>query len=544
MSKYTPILIIACLLFVVYIPLFGSFYQQDEWLAFGFHYLVEKQGLSSFLTNAFIPRLGHYSPLNYIFEFLLFLIIRLNFWGWATVSLVMHTIASVLVFKIARNWLKPKLALLAACIFAVSAVHVQATAWPVADIGTHGATIFALLSFLFWIRYCNKPDKKYFIPSMIFLGVSLLFKELAIGLFVLLPIYWFMFAKGRKKLFAIFKPMFLLFVIFFGIRVLAVIVPNEAYVGTIYDQKPSVAQTQALSKFVYNAVTFPVKAVTQSIVPTDIIVALSNSVAELLPENISGQQYTSKRDIFVLKYIVEIINFTFFAVILALSMKVGKKAVFALIFIMVNSVVFALSPEKTGRITIIDSRNLYLISVMSALLLVFLVQYFKPRYILLFFSVLIFGYSVLTFSYVNNLSAVGSLRKKIVEQIKKDYPDLPNKTVIYTQSDSSYYGLAEETRIMPFQSGFGQTLIIWYYSQEQFPSEMLEKKFLWEITDQGYLQIEDKGFGYFWDFESLKSKIKQDSLDPEAVIAYSFYSNSNTLEDISQDIRTQIENGR
>ena len=62
-------------------------------------------------------------------------------------------------------------------------------------------------------------------------------------------------------------------------------------------------------------------------------------------------------------------------------------------------------------------------------------------------------------------------RHNILNQISEDNLKLTDKQVFYTESDTSYYGLPDETKILPFQSGFGQTLLVWFEKSERFPND-------------------------------------------------------------------------
>ena len=134
----------------------------------------------------------------------------------------------------------------------------------------------------------------------------------------------------------------------------------------------------------------------------------------------------------------------------------------------------------------------------------------------------------------------GEVRKSILTTIQLVYPDLPDKVVVYTQSNQPYYGLPPETKILPFQSGLGQTLLVWYYPTEKFPKEFFADRFLWDIEEQGYKEVGDHGFGYFRDLDLLRDAIGQYNLPGESVIAFSWDGKKNFLTDITQEVRNEI----
>ena len=155
---------------------------------------------------------------------------------------------------------------------------------------------------------------------------------------------------------------------------------------------------------------------------------------------------------------------------------------------------------------------------------------------------------LIALSYINileksltKIGAEGLLRQKILTQIQWEHPVLPSHAVFYFESDRSYYGLPDTEKILPFQSGLGQTLLVWYYKTQKFPSDFFQNNYLWDLESQGYKQIENQGFGYFRDFDLLKQTIDQHQLPLESVIAYRFNSSHNTLFEVSQEIRDRLK---
>ena len=157
--------------------------------------------------------------------------------------------------------------------------------------------------------------------------------------------------------------------------------------------------------------------------------------------------------------------------------------------------------------------------------------------------ILIVIFNIYNLEYtLTELSKVGALRKNILETIKKNYPTLSKRVVFYTESDRSYYGLSPEDRILPFQSGFGQTLLIWYYPIQKFPKAFIEGRYLWEIKDQGYREAEGIGFGYFRNHQLLQEALINYNISPDSIIAFSWNGDSNSLKDITLKTRESLRN--
>ena len=134
----------------------------------------------------------------------------------------------------------------------------------------------------------------------------------------------------------------------------------------------------------------------------------------------------------------------------------------------------------------------------------------------------------------------GTVRKEILNIVKRNYPQLPSKVIFYTESEKSYYGLPPNERTLPFQSGFGQTLLVWYYPTEHFSQEFFENQFLWEITDQGYKEKGERAFGYFRDFNKLVKTVENEKLPIESVISFRYDSENQILINNTDEVRGRL----
>src|SRR5581483_3132498 len=200
---------------------------------------------------------------------------------------------------------------------------------------------------------------------------------------------------------------------------------------------------------------------------------------------------------------------------------------FCLFWLIFNSLIFSFSPETKGIVFTVDSRNLYFTSVGICILIVYMADLFSKRNKLKFAIVMLF---VLSFNFyflklnLSKLAEVGVARKKILDQIMDEHPLLPDQTIFYIESDTSFYGLPIQIRTLPFQSGFGQTLLSWYEESKNFPADFFTDRFLWDIDSQGYKRVDGTGFGYFRDFSDLLNFYNKTQEKNVSIIAYSFNS--------------------
>ena len=130
--------------------------------------------------------------------------------------------------------------------------------------------------------------------------------------------------------------------------------------------------------------------------------------------------------------------------------------------------------------------------------------------------------------------------KGFLTTIEEAYPKFPQKVIFFTQSDSSYYGLPKEEKVLPIQSGFGRMLLVWYQDKEKFSGCLYENLFLHGLLSQGYKQCDVRGFGYFRDYDKLAEAVRQNQIQPENIIAYSWNGKTQKFTSITEQIRRKL----
>lgn len=539
-SWYMFLFVLLAITLLVYYPVTGGFFQHDEWTGFG-RFLLKKESWLSF----FSPKIAHYSPLQNIIFSIYFSVFKLNFIWYALASIINHLIVVYLSFVFFSTLFRKRvIAFLCSIFFAVSGSSYQATSWIAADINTHGASIFGLLSLIVLYKYNKK------LLSVILLAVSLLFKEVAIALFLILPLMIYILDK-EKLLRNIKSYLIFPFIGFFYLLLRCFMLFFEK--ATVLER--TVLETQSLSDLFKNAVTFPAKVFAQSIIPTGQLLEVARFVTKILPSSMTGLYGTTAFDIFVENTTLQIINWTIFLVSITLLIwavrvvkdkRIAKVAFFGFIFTILNSFVYILSPGRAGNIPVIDSRNIYFPSLGSVLFVISIIYIFSKKKVTKTILIVV-PFLLLNVYWLNRelktLANIGTERKEILYEVRKTYPYLPKKVIFYAESDSSYYGLPEAEKIFPFETNFGYTLMVWYQSTEHFPKEFLDKlqyKYLYNLTDEGYKEVDGRGFGYIRNFDLLVKIIKENKLSEESIIAYRFYSSTNQLVDITQETKSGV----
>ncbi len=515
---------------LIYSKILNGFFQQDEWFSFGWYVIHKNLNWVERLVFVFAPNIGHYNPLTNLLQDRLYALWGMNYFNFAAVGILLHMVVVLTFYFFAKLFFgKNKLLpFLATILFGLTASIHQGVSWVVADLSTLIASIFGLLSAMVFLKFVGNKKTKYLISSILLLITSLLFKEVSIGLFLLYIVYLFLYDKSKSRFKDIALVLFFALIYFFT-RVAMLFLP-----GITNDKL--VTASQSTNLIFYNFATIPLKIITQILVPSDFLMGISKYMSNFYSVNgvmsflsITGGLVAS----------ILIVKFLYQRKYLANH----NKILFGFGWVVLNSFIFSLSPETSGAIVAVDSRNLYFVAMGMSLLVVIILNILTKgdakKTILISLLLLIFNLYWLN-SNLNKVVLPGQTRKAILNQIKSDYPDLPDKTIFFVSSDTSYYGLAGEDKIPPFQSGFGQTLLAWYFSGENFPGTFYKDRFLWDIKSQGYKEGGGRGFGYFRDFGLLKQTIKEYNLPVDSVVSYSWNSKLQWLTNTTEEVRLKL----
>lgn len=525
-----------------YFKMFSGFFQQDEWYGYSEYILNSGTNLPSLMKYFFAPSVVHFTPLTLIFLNTFLRIFGMDYILSAGFSLSFHLIVLVLVyFLLLEIFESKKTAGVGSLLFASFAAGQQATSWVMADVATHGASIFGILSIIFFLRFLKSGNRGKFIISIVLLTISILFKEITFTLVpLMLYMVWFYGNQNRKQQVYTTKILVILGACY--------VLSRLAMIPFVKLQPGSMLAVQSLSplKIIYNFITVPIKVICQSIIPIEIIRAFAEFIARIFPKEIAGEVGTTAFDLFVVKRVMEAISLlASIAIFVWVTIKHSRSKIinFGLAWIIINSLIFAFAPERSSVVFTIDSRYLYFTSIGAAIVIasvfakINLRNKFSAGIILLI--IIIPNLYFLNLNLKTNMDQ-GRVRKGILANITNRVPDLPDRTIFYTISNQSYYGLPPEEKILPFQSGFGQTLLSWYYPTENFPKEFFTERFLWEINSQGYKEVDNIGFGYFRDMDLLKETIKQYNLPRESLFAFTWDGKKFFISDMTDKVRQEI----
>ncbi|OGH14347.1 MAG: hypothetical protein A2687_01825 [Candidatus Levybacteria bacterium RIFCSPHIGHO2_01_FULL_38_26] len=537
-----------------------TFFQQDEWAIFGNYIYWEKASLGWWERLFIYEQDTHIIPFSNLFSFLQFKAFGLNFFYYGISSILLHIINAILVYVLSTIITNKKsVGYIAGAVFLISSVTHQAVTWVATSPGTLGATFFTILSLIFFFKFMQSNTKKVsgLLLVLLLLIASLFFKETSVFLFGLIPVLWLILGGARKEkhpkalffvfcFFVTFYILFRLFILFFG------------YESTSDPQY--ISQPTDIAAYAFRIPTVPLKFIAQSIIPQSTLISIGNTLVEIAYPQFAQQgapdPYISQTiAVDIISYLSSIIFLMFFFVVYRFHKrlkkeKLAKAILVSFVGIVLSSLPFVLIPGKAGYFSLIDGRHLYLSNVFLSIALSTVLyglyrwipkrQITIPVFILILMAIVIFNIRLIRRD-LNVQVGNGIIRTSILHTISNTYPTLSSRVVFYTQADKSYYGLPEEEKILPFQSGFGQTLLVWYNSKgENFPSCFFKEKYLYVLLEEGYRECEGRGFGYFRKMNSLKKAVIEYGIPVESIVAFSYDSSSNKLTDISDRVRSLI----
>ncbi|MBN1655941.1 MAG: tetratricopeptide repeat protein [Deltaproteobacteria bacterium] len=161
-------------------------------------YVTENSNIQSGITLdglgwAFSTKyFGLWNPLvwlSFMFDFELF---GFNAGGYHCTNVIIHIINVILLFYLFRNLTGSiRHSAFVAALFAIHPINVESVAW-ISERKNVLSTFFWMLTMLFYVWYCKKPDWKRYLPVLISFTLGLMSKQMLVTLpFVLLLIdYW------------------------------------------------------------------------------------------------------------------------------------------------------------------------------------------------------------------------------------------------------------------------------------------------------------------------------------------------------------------
>ncbi len=550
-----PFAFIIVLTLFAYRDLPTTFFQQDEWWAFGKFIARELNGgIRSVILNPLLEAGKiHFNPLANIGFFVEYKLFKLSFSSYAYVSIVIHLANVFLVYYLGRLIIKNKfINFFIALLFALNSTSHQVVSWVASTINTQGMTFFTLLFICFFIKYLkgNSRNKNLLYISYFVAIISILFKE-TLTPFLILPIVYILY--DRDKNFKSVKKIFIPLAIFLGIYFLFRIVIYINAAPVIGGGNMELVQA-GIGQYAYRLFLLPFRIVAQSLIPTGILLFLSELVL-----NLGYPQFTFQgiANPFVRETVsYDLLCFFLGGSLLILSYFAWKhfrkrdndlaKALVLFFFIAIfNAILLIFIPGSPGYASLIEQRHLYpgIFGSIGILIIVifFLFSWLKKLAIIpigftLTIAALLYVWNIN--SDIAKLQNISVTRRYIVDTILKSNNNLPGKVVFYIESDTSYNGLSEES--LPEQIGVGLILLVSYQDKEKFPACLYDSNVFFQILSQGYKECDGRGFGYFTNYDKLMYAVRKNNLSVDNIISFSWKGKVMEFNNITKLIRIKI----
>lgn len=530
-------LILTVLIIAIYFPITKSFYQQDEWLGYGM-YLAKGSdmilqstgsilgiifGKGRILTNLLLFFFYKYSPLN-VFPIAIF-------------AIALHIVNTLIVFFLAKKLFKNTLpAFLGSLLFALSSVSQSAVTWPAASINTLPSTTLILIALIYYFKYLKSFKGKWMILSFAFVYLSLFFKETGVFLFLLLPLFSLIYKKQNilvfiKRYWYCFATVFLI-VIFriWGFK-------SESGKVALFLTGSS---KYFFDSLVVRSLLYPLTSFSLLIIPPEYFLNFARYITNIYYPFIPEGQFILVAQTVVLDLLVIVlsaaIGFISLVLLKITDVKIRKKIIFWFIFLAASFLPYIIISKSYSYL---ESRYYYLASAAWGIIFAWManlvVEKIKSRYVkvvfLIIFVLFLYIHARVVIKDINKLIGESQTRINILNQISEIKPKLDGKkNIFYVTGDTDYYLLGNK---VPFQQGFGYTLLALYFPRSEYPSDFLKNTDLFEIGKQGYYEAFDYGFGYFSDKKEMKIELKKYKITPSSIFWFHYDSKNGKLTEIN-----------
>lgn len=517
--------ILSVLVLFTFRDLFLVFFQQDEWFGFGQAIFLRASKFSQLLAlfGGF-----HFTPFSFLSYAVMYYIFGLLAPAYAAISILLHLIASLLVYFLTDLLLKnKKVATLAAILFAVSNTHQQQVTWYGTSLMGIPAAIFGISSALFFFLSMQRRQQRYFYISLLLLIIGLGFREEIIGLFLfyMLVIVFFYKTQIRKITWLLLSGA----IYFMGRAIVQLSQPKSALFAssTPFDYLMNVMERMIL---------FPLKGFSQTVFPPTAMLDFSHVLLRINEPLFMRWSPVRSSGLFTEQYIVPILAILSSIILLLLIFRllktmlgpVRKRIILLLLLTICAFLPLAFLPKYAP----FESRHFYFPMVGSSILFSYIAYLLISRLhtpllkaVALGLIVFYVFYNIqLTQRHLRFLVDVSKHRVTLIRQITETYHNLPRQTIFYATGDP-----------LPLQSGPGQILMVLFSDQQPYAG-LLGQNALWD-TNNGYEEANSIGFGFYYEFQKMLDVYQQHRLRPENVYSFSWDNGDDLLVDTTDTVR-------
>ncbi|MDP3941293.1 MAG: hypothetical protein Q8Q49_03190 [bacterium] len=552
-----PVAIIIVVSLFTYLPIVHHFFQQDEWAVFA--------DMTVFSNLSFLGKIewlfrssgifSHFTPVTTLLSFFIFTTFRFNFPYYAIFNLTLHTFNMILVYIIMMKILGRNLwlpALSASLLFGIQKVSSQVVLWFAASLGAEVSTLFFLLSVLCFVEMFSKKHRFLLFFSVIFFALSFLSKETTISLAVCFPFISFFLLKAgtkKQKIYASVRYfqyyLVSIIVVFVTKFFLLILNPHEAPIDIS-------SQSGGLFFLLLRVIYYPLIAFSQILDCCGVV--FKNSHFFLLEEfpllskspvaDVINETLVPDILYLLLSFLLLLVTIYTFIRMLEKQKREAYILLGSVLLFSVSMLPYVPLPRFSS---FLEARYYYTPAIFSGVWLSVLLTYWARRvfsrfaiyvYILVFGVIVFMNYSAIR-AERDRLQAVSTVRKNILMQFRERFPTLTRKKTVFFVTGNGPDYLVRDLKV-PFQSGFGNVLMIWYYDSGKIPAKALDGGFLYQLADQGYREIRGEGFGYYYAEESLKTTLMQGLFTIDDVYEAYYDIHTGKVIDLSSQLRKKL----
>lgn len=516
------------------------YFQQDEWhsfglmLGYGTKYLTfDKTLWESLLFDRIGARMLMYG---------LFTLFGLQGTVFGLISGLLHVFNAWLVYILCQRISKHTMgSYVAGLFFLICISGQQAYSWFGTFAGTVPSVTCMLLSLNLYIQFLSTTKHTYLHASLIFALCSFFFKETFWFFFLLYPLLWLFLGKEKASFWLGVKHFLptiltgLIITFFFARSVLTISGERANYITP--DKGGS-------NHLIERTLLYPFEGIAQILIPYPLIFETARMVTTIAFPTYTPD--TSEFDVFyqntVTPWLIRIaslfliILFVIFYRKIRTSVNIRKTFLTGLFFLPLSFLPYIVLAKFDAYL---DSRYYYGPAVGAAILIGSVASYAFKRKKILFgiLGIFLLTHTIYTATELSSLVLISQERKNFISQTISLIPKLGDKTVFFITGDTpGYYGI-DELKV-PFQSGLGHMLMVLYVNKGQLQKEFLQEKtvaqamdigFLYDTVAQGYKQVGNHGFGYYWDEEKLRLDMETSTFTDENVIRLFYDSEVHTV---------------
>lgn len=534
----------ATIIFVTFIAFWNInkiFFQQDEWFGLG-GVIFRQEALGSWgsIVQIFnfknINEGVRFLPVTSILNQVIYGNLGLNFSAYGILMLIViifsALILNLFVSKLTNSYL---ISTISSILWVTNNLAYQAFSW----IGTFTSSVFSVVFFLsglyFLILFNEKRNFYFFIISLISITLSLFTKETSVFYPVIyLFLIWFFFNINFK----FFDKLKLSALILIPL-VVSLILPRLFFLSQGQTNFSPPIRAAGSQELVYNSFLLPAKTLFHTFLSNAQIYELvysanrtffENQVDGFVIERIIGDALS----LLVAFYILLII-----LLVLTITTKENKKLIlFSLLSFFASTLPLIVFK---GNSVIVEQRYYIYPAIFSSLLLVSIIYSLVGRFKLFGKALLIlFVLPILAFNIqgvrkmLRDDIQVGNYRKNILNTVTSIKPKLSNNNIFYFYTD--------HTGFYEFQSGFGQTLAVYFYDTSKISKEVLVNRDFWDLSYEGMKSYDKGKFGYYMTYDKLLEGLRNNK-DITVDSVHSFYWDyqNHTVRDVSSEIRDRLK---